>query len=131
MLPNPCPTILDNLNFAAGSDDFFHSTFAGSVYLDGERNVDITLTQKLNTVSPAFHKANTNKRRLVHNTAAFKSREITDVNDCYFIFENIGKTTFGQTSMERHLSALKTGPYTAAASAIMPFCPPAGGFTFS
>jgi hypothetical protein len=94
--------------------DFFAGICTDLVDPDRQGSINLPLAEKLDAVPYAFDETAADKRRLVDNTPAIKSIQITNVDRGDAICKHIGKAPFGETAMDGHLAALISRPNAAA-----------------
>jgi hypothetical protein len=99
-------------------------TFADFVDPNGNGKVNIPVSQQLNTVSITFDESDFDQRDFVNNRLGIEPVQVLHIDNGKGFFKWVFKPTFWQSAVDRHLTALVTGPYAATGTAILSFIAP-------
>jgi len=86
----------------------------------------IAFAEQLNAPLELLYQTRSYKGLSIHNTATFKSLQISYVYYRETPLKNIMETPLRQPSLKGHLTTLKPGPDTAASPGVGTFMPAAG-----
>jgi hypothetical protein len=101
------PSNSDHLDLAPLGFDNFFGLITGRLDPDGQGDMNGTLTQKLNPASSFFDQTGSDQGFGIHDGISGEPGQIPDIDNRPRLFEDIGKTPFGQTPDEGHLTAFK------------------------
>src|SRR5512144_2669014 len=108
---------LYHLCLAAGCLDLVHGTLAELVRADRNPRLEFTNTEDLYPVLRVLHEP------LLHHCfrsdRAAQRSKITKIYDGVFLTEDIGKSPFGKTTLERHLTAFESRPLHASGTGFL------------
>jgi hypothetical protein len=110
------------LDFLSGSGaDFIDGNDQGLGYF--------TIGQDLYQFIPFAYYAGSQQTFTIHPVAIFKLFEIRQADQGTVLFKNVRETSLGQTALQGHLTAFKTGPYSIAGSRLGSLVPTGGRST--
>jgi hypothetical protein len=120
------PNNSDHLNLATLGFDNFFGLNAGSLDPNCQGYTNGTLAEQLDSGIIFFDNTGLGENLGIYDGIRRESRQISNVDNGPRLFEDVGKTTFGETSDEGHLAAFKGradfGSGTGSLSFMAPTC---------